>query len=498
MESDGDPTRVISVVESDGAPTGVKPVVESDGAPTGVKPVDRAPPHADESISPSQETPRPRPEDDARSDIDDGIAPDENGDPVDLGTLSGYTGSPSSHVLSGSTMAVPGMRSFRVDRGRESLTKPPVELEAPVNWPIQEHATKASKTSETPDESARDEMAPLGVDGTPPVQNAKKTELHGESGVQEDGGTHPHQPRLYTGWTSEGDWKRHLKSLQEIPPSTLVVDCGHPSTARAKADVEGPRHTPSALAFQPARSHEVIPDSTPPQREIADRKLRVPSNAAAHPLGVEYGAVSLTPLREIIDTGRDVSDDSASLSPSYHTPNLDRNPSPKPPDDHPPNGEISNSMSSAPSQSAPSFQSVHKRKTPPSIDTSGPERASVQRISPSPKEQNLPNRTSTSSNREVRPHTAASGASQLSQKVKGLIGRESTDAGAQLPARRSSSAGNENIMDEKGNTGTSVTLRKQQSFEKLIKSDETIQYTLTPRNVRDLEVRHLRQTTLIC
>lgn len=474
-------------------------VVESKNTPAGISPVDYGQPQMDDCMPPSQGTPKPRSEDDAPSDTDDIIAPDENGDPVDLGTLSGYTGSQSSQSVSGSSMAVPGMRSFRVDRGRESLTKPPAELEAAVDWPVRGYAERASETAVPIDDAAGEGGKggiPSGGTRMRTGQSTDVTEMQGTSRVQEERG--PDQSRIFTGWTSEREWKRHLKSLQEIPPSTLAVLRGDPTLLQAKADIEGPGQTKTAAPFSPQaasilRSHRVTPDSTHPQTDVDNRDLRqVPKNAAAHPLGPEYGAVSLTPLKEIIDSSRDVSDDSSSVTPSDHTPMLERSPSPKPSFDPNPNSKVSSSLpSSALAQSRHSSrgeESTHKRNIPPALDTSGPERAAVQRITPSPKEQNLPNRTSTSSNREIRPHTGASGASQFSQKVKGFIGRDSTDNAARAPIRRNSSAGSGSIVGERGTANASVALSKQQSFEKLIKSDETIQYTLTPRNVRDLEV----------
>lgn len=472
--------------------------VESCEPPAEVLPVGRGQTHVDERMPPDQGTPTLLSEDDALSDVDDVNVPGENGDPVDLGTLSGYTGSQSSQSLSGSTMAVPGMRSFRVDRGRESLLKPPVELEAAVDWPIREYAETEPSTAVSADNAPREVRVVAGGNRMRTGQNTEAVEMHGMSKVQDDLG--PQQPQLYTGWTSEREWKRHLKSLQEIPPSALAVLHGDPSLLQANADIEEQGQTRDQAPFPPPirRSHRATPDATHHQRDMDDRDLRkVPNNAAAHPLGAEYGALSLAPLKEIIDTGRDLSDDSASFTPSYHTPNLEKYAPPPPVFDlNPSSKTLSSPPSSALSQSRQSSrgeESTQKRKIPLSIDTSGPERAAVQRITPSPKDQNLLNRTSTSSNREVRPHTAASGTSQFSQKVKGFIGRESTDGAARPPARRNSSSGSGSIVGEKGNANTSVALRKQQSFEKLIKSDETIQYTLTPRNVRDLEVMDLSQ-----
>lgn len=461
-------------------------------------PVEDGPTPGDERVPPDDGNLTLLPEDDAPSDGDDVVAPGENGDPVDLGTLSGYTGPQSSQSLSGSSMAVPGMKSFRVDRGRESLTKPPVELEAAMTWPTSKHTDKELGMAVSARNGSREERVVAGGNRMRTGHTTEATEGHGTSKVQDDLG--PQQPQLYTGWTSEREWKRHLQSLQELPPSRLAVH-GNASLLQTRSDIEEQDQAQSHAPYPPPirRGHRAAPDATPHHKDLDDRDVRqVPINATAHSLEAEYGALSLTPLKEIIDTGHGASDNSASFAPSHPMPKPEKNASPQPSSD--PNGKTSNSLpSSARSQSRQSSrgeESTQKRKIPLFIDTSRPERAAVQRITPSPKDQNLLNRTSTSSNRETRPHTAASGASQFSQKVKGFIGRESTDSSGLPPARRNSSAGSGSIPGEKGNANTSTALSKQQSFEKLIKSDETIQYTLTPRNVRDFEVNAFQSSCI--
>ena len=469
--------------------------------PAEVVPVDQGSTHVDEGVPPDDEDSRLLPEDDAPSDGDEVIAPGENGDPVDLGTLSGYTGPQSSPGLSGSTMAVPGMKTFRVDRGRESLTKPPIELEAAMTWPTSKHAERKPGTVVPTDDGSRDVGVGASGNRMRIAPDPDATEVHGTSKVPDNLG--PQQPQLYTGWTSEREWKRHLKSLQELPPSGLAMHHGNASQLQPQPDIEEQDPAQSHAPYPPPirRTQRTYPEATHHRKEVDDRDLRQASHhATAHPVGAEYGAISLTPLKEIIDTGHGASDDSASFAPNHHMPMLEKNAFPQPSSDPNVNGKMTTFFpSSARSQSRQSSQgeeSTQKRKIPLFVDTSRPERAAVQRITPSPKDQNQLNRTSTSSNREIRPHTAASGASQFSQKVKGLIGRESADSSGRPPARRNSSASSGSITGEKGNANKPTALSNQQSFEKLIKSDETIQYTLTPRNVRDFEVKAYRSSNI--
>lgn len=107
----------------------------------------------------------------------------------------------------------------------------------------------------------------------------------------------------------------------------------------------------------------------------------------------------------------------------------------------------------------------------------GTERAAVQRVSPSPATPlGVNGRTSTSSN---RPLTAGSTQSQMSSKIKGMIGRESGDLIRQTMPTRTSSDGSGSLIR---------TPNMEQDFEQLMRSDETVKYTLTPQNMREMEV----------
>ncbi|KAL9608369.1 MAG: hypothetical protein Q9167_006798 [Letrouitia subvulpina] len=126
-----------------------------------------------------------------------------------------------------------------------------------------------------------------------------------------------------------------------------------------------------------------------------------------------------------------------------------------------------------------------KRQLPP-VNTAAVERATVQRVSPSPisavDTQSPIGRTSTSSSRELRPtHTSSSSTSQKAQKLKGLIGRESHEGN-----RQSSDEGG-SILGDRRSLKTPKTDETQRSFDQLIRSDETIQYTLTPQSMRELD-----------
>lgn len=116
--------------------------------------------------------------------------------------------------------------------------------------------------------------------------------------------------------------------------------------------------------------------------------------------------------------------------------------------------------------------------------SSGAERAAVQRVTGRPSTSTSysnPRRSdSFTSAREKRPVTAGSTTSQVSTKLKGLIGRQPGDAAS---ARFRSSSETSRASDGSGDSD---------NLEKLIRSDETLHFTLTPRSMREMEVSLLR------
>ncbi|KAI4106397.1 MAG: hypothetical protein L6R37_002195 [Teloschistes peruensis] len=128
--------------------------------------------------------------------------------------------------------------------------------------------------------------------------------------------------------------------------------------------------------------------------------------------------------------------------------------------------------------------SITRKQLPPVSTTV--ERATLQRVSPSPGGalESPIGRTSTSSSRDIRPiYTSSSNASQKASKSKSLAGRESSDTSGPFGVERTSSEGSVNhVLQRSGVDDT------QRSFEQLIKSDETIQYTLTPQSVREMDL----------
>lgn len=205
--------------------------------------------------------------------------------------------------------------------------------------------------------------------------------------------------------------------------------------------------------------------------------------------GGENGAPPLTPLRELMEAAHDTSDEASSLAPSHEAPK---------PEYIPP--ERSQTVGFARAEAfSPRVVSQPKHTSKfsdlqsklPAVNT-GTERAAVQRVLPSPVSAREPltpvPRTSTSSNRDLKQiQTSSSSTSQVSQTLKGFVGRDSSDGRRPTTSRRSSE-GSSSMTSDKRSLRTPKADEAQRNFDQLIKSDETIQYTLTPQNMREMEV----------
>ncbi|PGH15303.1 hypothetical protein AJ79_02468 [Helicocarpus griseus UAMH5409] len=126
---------------------------------------------------------------------------------------------------------------------------------------------------------------------------------------------------------------------------------------------------------------------------------------------------------------------------------------------------------------------------PNSAVSTGSERAAVQRVTPSPSVtrresgSNKPRRSvSIGSHRDKRPITSGSSTSQVSNKLKGLVGWQSSDNDPKVPFPIRTSTDTTATR-----TKSAETAPDPSNLDELIQSDETIHYTLTPRNMREME-----------
>ena len=211
-----------------------------------------------------------------------------------------------------------------------------------------------------------------------------------------------------------------------------------------------------------------------------------PSPPVSRALGAENGAPPLTPLREMMEAAHDTSDDGSSFAPSHDVgrPGVKRYQ--KSYEERP----VSLSSSEYSYGRDPSSGSTitELRHQLPAVYTGlGTERAAVQRVSPVTAHEpgEFRHRPSTSSNRDQRAiHTSGSNTSQVSQKLQAHGGYGDKE----LLQSRTSSDSSANPFADKYNRRVVTPEEKERSFEQLIQSEETLQYTLTPQNMREMEV----------
>jgi len=206
--------------------------------------------------------------------------------------------------------------------------------------------------------------------------------------------------------------------------------------------------------------------------------------------GQENGVPTLGPLQEMVEAAHDTSDEASSVAPSlveraHRNQYIAKNTS---------------VASSTPSYVTPPLNGnklSDLRRQLPSVYTgaseAATERAGVQRVSPSPGGLGDPitpqGRSSESSYRDLRStYVAPSRTSPVSVKTKPRAGSHSGQSAIGPITSRTSSDGSKTLPDERYRRGGSHSGDKERNFEDLINSDETIQYTLTPQNMREMEV----------
>lgn len=424
---------------------------------------------------------------------------------IDLGTLSGFTGPQAARGSDSGLRAASNTKVWEAHPERNLHTTEAVEIAArgPQAHDVPAHGLFQAAARA----NAIDARGTLGgwhkAITAPAVDMESSPNIDQSPNVTVPNRTAAHQPlpngKPVTGMP-EREWDKHLESLQRVTPAPLATLGSPNSLERTVFESKGIGQKENKAYSIPEAI--VIPRSEPRlatapvfDRENPSHNLRstLPT-ATDHESRPEHGAPSLTPLRELVETAHDTSDDSSSFTPSHHGAMIEAVTPRKPVSKNNLQSVTSVPPSTTPETSDP-LGSKHpdRRKELPAVNIKGAERAAVQRITPSP---GLPRdpftplpRTSTSSNREARPHTPASANSQFSQKIKGFIGRESADDATPTSPRRKSSVESGSTISDKRSTKAPKAFTKQRSFEQLIQSDETIQYTLTPKNMRDMEVR---------
>lgn len=398
----------------------------------------------------------------------------------------------------------PKVSTAYLDAESKSHSETPAEGMSPVASPA-ELPQNASHPIPARDDAEAEESLPESTNtiksaalGLHPDRN-----INTDAAQNEDDGVGSHSPTI-----SDGVVEAPAESRDDVVPTSLATMQGQ--KVRTDDAEIAPQNESLRLEKRSApfayevtsipRSDPDAGDSIRPPKDLPSRDIHLaPAKVTSHASSSEHGAPPLTPLRELMEAAHDTSDDSSSLAPSHDasksetlvlTEASQNNGSSSP--------ESRTSSTFSPTKrSSRGNQTFDSRKDLASVNNAGTDRAAVQRISPSPVPAREPigplARTSTSSN---RPHTSASGTSQLSHKIKTLIGRESTEGNRQPALGRTSSLDSGTTSDTHSEK-TPEAVDKQRSFEQLIKSDQTIQYTLTPKNMRDMEVIYSSIPTIV-
>jgi hypothetical protein len=200
------------------------------------------------------------------------------------------------------------------------------------------------------------------------------------------------------------------------------------------------------------------------------------------------GVPPLTPLREMMEAAHDTSDEE-SVAPSHLSRGDGAGLEEGSLQGHSPKSSTSSSEFSHGKQGSVASSKMSERRQQLVQPT---DRASVQRVftpPATPRPSDFPGMTkgrrSDSIGKDKRPKTSGSDTSRTSHKLKGLISRSSDEK----QGKQSTSDTDENgsVVSEKHSQMVASLDEKERSFEQLIRSDETIQYTLTPQNMREME-----------
>ena len=199
------------------------------------------------------------------------------------------------------------------------------------------------------------------------------------------------------------------------------------------------------------------------------------------------GVPPLTPLKELMDAADETSDEASSTSHSNDASRADVFvPKHRSQGSGGPRAASYSSSTYSHAQastSASRFIDSRGQTVGSNVDT---EKAGAQRMTPAPTGTITAGRTSTSSNRDGRPITASSNTSQLSSKIKGMLGRESNDLNRQPLPNRKSSGDSGSLIN--GSLRQTRSADKELDFEELMRSDETVKISLTSQNMREIEV----------
>jgi hypothetical protein len=250
---------------------------------------------------------------------------------------------------------------------------------------------------------------------------------------------------------SEVEEKEIVESESDSRPAAQIVEVdASPTASQFTSDTTG------RDAIQGQQNAAFVLSAPPAARNVRDGSTSHPGDHTIQPtatlqasraLGVENGVPPLTPLRERMEGAPDTSDEVSNVAPSNDAQSIS---------EHGVNGHYSSDSAST----IPNPQRALDQQRPNKAQPVNPSRSSPPRASRDEASRKIIPEPVSKGQRSI--HTSGSGSSSASHKLK--------------PVRTSEESA-PNVSEDKG-----------RSFEQLIRSDQTIQYTLTPQNMRNIEV----------
>jgi hypothetical protein len=300
----------------------------------------------------------------------------------------------------------------------------------------------------------------------------------------------------------EREGERVVTEKAQALRKTPGFESGIPSQESPHINVEAPIESHSSVRINPTSSQDSAQPAATSSRSTSNEPLNATHGVIAtdfahvsHRSSGEQGAPRLTPLREMMEASAETSDDASSVG----TPIVHGRSEPSQPAD-----QAFNDRQTQAEPKLPANVSHNRQGSAYSIgmgDTG--ERAHTQRLvsqSPvkTPREPVMPTgRRSDSFGRSGHaPHDSQGRASLIGRQQDGLERHQSSAARSARSTR--SSGDHRSLTSERPLRSAVRSVDKGKSFDQLIKSNETIQFSLTPQTMRQIEVSSSLQPLTSC
>ncbi|KAI9847252.1 MAG: hypothetical protein M1838_000947 [Thelocarpon superellum] len=283
---------------------------------------------------------------------------------------------------------------------------------------------------------------------------------------------------------------KSVPAVMYSPPLSVGAERQRSMLMGGSGSDEGPPRPAdsSQVAMEPA-SHRRISSTDSHRSTSRDVSKGVaPTASTASP-----GPPPLAPLRELMESAVDTSDESSSVTPSQRsaTTKPQAGPEAQSATEAAPGSRVSHVR-----QWSNASRSSERWQAPPVASLSPPtERATVQRVySPTvmaPREPTtLPRRSESFGKSHQSLYSSGPSTSPVTTKVKILGIRNETEP--VTSTARSSEESRSIKSDHRFSAAAVKPGDRGKSFEKLMQSDETMKYTLTPQSMREMDVGHPR------